>query len=104
MAGTLEIRASEIRAYTDCGRVAFCRISDSRILRLQVGEGDGGLTRVEIRRSNFDGTDLRWVATLKSGHAGAHGSRPCRLLRRWHVWFAQRLPHSLPSSNPSPKI
>lgn len=43
--GSLEIHRSEIRAYTDCARLALCRVSDSSLLRLQVGNGSDALTR-----------------------------------------------------------
>jgi len=54
--GSLEIRRSEIRAYVTCGRVALCRISDSSLLRLQVGDGDDAATRVEMTRVIVDGS------------------------------------------------
>jgi hypothetical protein len=54
-AGSLDIRMSEIHAYVQCGNFSTCRISDSRILRLQVGEGDQGSTSLEIQRSSIDG-------------------------------------------------
>lgn len=54
--GSLEIRRSEIRAYTTCGRMAVCRISDSSLLRLQVGDGDDAATRVELTRVMVDGS------------------------------------------------
>lgn len=54
--GSLEIRRSEIRAYLTCGRVALCRISDSSLLRLQVGDGDDAATRVELTRVIVDGS------------------------------------------------
>ncbi|MBK9657353.1 MAG: hypothetical protein IPO66_18665 [Rhodanobacteraceae bacterium] len=57
--GSLEIRRSEIRAYVTCGRVALCRISDSSLLRLQVGDGDDAATRVEMTRVIVDGSRPR---------------------------------------------
>jgi hypothetical protein len=53
--GSLDIRMSEIHAYVECGNFNSCRVSDSRILRLQVGVGDEGSTRAEIQRSSTDG-------------------------------------------------
>jgi len=53
--GSLEIRRSEIRAYTTCGRLALCRISNSSLLRLQVGDGGSALTRLELTRVIIDG-------------------------------------------------
>lgn len=54
--GSLDIRRSEIRAYTTCARLALCRISDSSLLRLQVGEGSNAVTRVELTRATIDGS------------------------------------------------
>jgi hypothetical protein len=53
--GSLDIRASEIHAYVDCGRINFCRILDSALLRLQVGSGEQAQTRLVIEQSTIDG-------------------------------------------------
>lgn len=53
--GSLDIRMSEIHSYVECGNFTSCRITDSRLLRLQVGTGDQGMTRLEIERSSIDG-------------------------------------------------
>lgn len=53
--GSLDIRASEIHSYIDCGALRECRIIDSSIQRLQVGNGFDSQTRLVIERTTIDG-------------------------------------------------
>ena len=53
--GSLDIRASEIHSYVDCGLLHFCRILDSALQRLQVGSGGQAQTRLVMEGSTIDG-------------------------------------------------
>ncbi|MGA9333702.1 MAG: choice-of-anchor Q domain-containing protein [Rudaea sp.] len=53
--GSLDIRVSDIHSYIDCGDVRVCRIIDSSIQRLQVGEGVSAQTLLIIERTTIDG-------------------------------------------------
>jgi hypothetical protein len=53
--GSLDIRASEIHSYVDCGMLNFCRILDSALQRLQVGSGSQAQTRLVVEGSAIDG-------------------------------------------------
>ncbi len=53
-AGSLDIRVSDIHSYIDCGNVRECRIIDSAIQRLQVGNGINSQARLVIERTTID--------------------------------------------------